>query len=345
MPDVAETSATYDVFLSHGSPDKAWVRTLCDELAKLGLKAFLDERELQTGEDWTHQLSRALHHSRAMALVISAQALERVWVDREWTSFLDKSGATSGRLIPILLDSVSLPPFLNTLQGINGRHRDAARVAKELAAIVGRFESLPEGDPRRLFIGQDLVLVLERLDGDRLAVTDPTGRRREIPIPWSQDDRFGVSRIMFDRLAHEPIRSDADRAALHTHATALGGLLFELLFDDTGRGLLRDATLTGQARPLVTIRSGDVALLSLPWELLHHDGRFLVRDGVVDLVRTDAREVGALAVLRPPADHFALVVNVSAPASSGLDHEKESGSWKQFGGWLFSARSGSVLLS
>ena len=84
---------------------------------------------------------------------------------------------------------------------------------------------------------------------------------------------------------------------------------------------MRDATLTGRARPLVTIRSDDVMLLALPWELIHHDGRFLVRDGVVDLVRTDARDVGALAVLRPPAERFALVVNVSAPEGSGLDYE------------------------
>ncbi len=91
---------TYDVFLSHGSPDKPWVRTLCDELVKLGLSAFLDERELETGENWTLRLSRELNQSRALALVISTQALERPWVDHEWTSFLAKHGPTSGRLIP-----------------------------------------------------------------------------------------------------------------------------------------------------------------------------------------------------------------------------------------------------
>ncbi len=48
------------------------------------------------------------------------------------------------------------------------------------------------------------------------------------------------------------------------------------------------------------------------------------RRGAVNLVRTDAREVGSLAVLRPPADRFALVVNVSAPEGSDLDYECES---------------------
>jgi tetratricopeptide (TPR) repeat protein len=320
-----ENTSGYDVFLSHGTPDKPWVRTLRAELMKLGLRAFLDESELEIGENHTLRLSQELRQSHVLALVISAVSLNRPWVDLEWTSFLAEHGPNSDRLIPVLLDPVDLPTFLKPIQGIKAIHRDATRVAAELAALVGRIESLPEEDRRRLFIGLDLVFVLERLDDGRLAVTDPTGRRRELPATWSQDKRFGVSRIMFDRLSREPIESAADRAALHGHAATLGGLLFELLFDDTGRELLRDATLTGRARPLITIRSDDVMLLALPWELIHHDSRFLVRDGVVDLVRTDAQqEVGSLAVLRPPANHFALVVNVSAPENSGLDYENES---------------------
>ena len=72
-----------------------------------------------------------------------------------------RHGPTSGRLIPILLDSVSLPPFLNTIQVINGRHRDAARVAAELAAMVGRFESLPEGVAEN---ADRLVVYLDNLE-------------------------------------------------------------------------------------------------------------------------------------------------------------------------------------
>src|SRR5436309_16066077 len=111
MPDTAVTPATYDVFLSHGSPDKPWVRNLRDELAKLGLSAFLDERELKTGENWTLRLSDELRRSRALALVISAETLKRRWVEHEWTSFMATHGPNTGRLIPGLLGSVGLPPF------------------------------------------------------------------------------------------------------------------------------------------------------------------------------------------------------------------------------------------
>ena len=99
---------------------------------------------------------------------------------------------------------------------------------------------------------------------------------------------------------------------------------YNLLFDVKALELLRAATIPGQPRPLVTIRSDDNLVLSLPWELLHHDGRFLVRDGVLDLVRSITRDVGPRAFLQPPAGKFKLVVNVSAPEGSGLNYEAES---------------------
>ena len=101
-------------------------------------------------------------------------------------------------------------------------------------------------------------------------------------------------------------------------------MLFDLLFDEPARELLRQATLPGRPRPLVSVWSDDDVLLSLPWELIHHDGRFLVRDAVVDLARSAPGEVGPGALLRPPTGPFTLVVNVSAPEGSGLDYEQES---------------------
>src|SRR5437773_2690820 len=114
MPNTVETPPPYDVFLSHGSPDKPWVRSLRDELVKLGLKVFLDEQDLKPGEHWVPRLSDEVFQSRAMVLVLSAATPpERPWVKIEWTSFLAAHGPISGRLIPVLLDQVALPPFLN----------------------------------------------------------------------------------------------------------------------------------------------------------------------------------------------------------------------------------------
>src|SRR5438105_3463345 len=104
MPDTTATPATFDVFLSHGSPDKPWVRTLRNELVERGLKVFLDESELKPGEHWVPRLSEEVFQSSAMALVLSADTPpERPWVKIEWASFLAAHGPVSGRLIPVLL--------------------------------------------------------------------------------------------------------------------------------------------------------------------------------------------------------------------------------------------------
>jgi hypothetical protein len=325
MSDPGAAANDYDVFLSYGTPDREWVRGLRDELEKKhGLKVFQDERGLKPGDAWVLGLSEAMQHSRSMALVLSAETLGRKWVEPEWTSFIALRGPTSGRLVSILLEDVTLPPYLNTLQAINARDLDTARVARELVALVGRRGKLLEGDVRKLFFGQDLVFVLKP-EGDAVTINDSTGRpHRTHPAPWRGETRFTVARIRFARLSRESLGDDRSRADLHRHAVTLGGSLFDLLFDARALELLRAATIPGQPRPMVTIRSDDDLVLSLPWELLHHDGRFLVHDGDFDLVRSIPRAVGPGAFLHPPAGKFRLVVNVSAPEGSGLDYEAES---------------------
>ncbi len=324
MSDPGEAASGFDVFLSYGTPDREWVRGLKAELEGHGLKVFQDERDLKPGDNWVLGLSEAMLHSRSMALVLSAETLHRKWVEPEWTSFLAAHGPTSGRLVPILISDVTLPPYLNAIQAINARDLDTARVATELVALVGRRGALPEGDVRTLYFGQHLVFVLEP-EGDAVTINDSTGRQpRTHPAPWRVEARFTVARIEFARLTRESLNDDRSRAELHGAAATLGGLLFDLLFDARALELLRAATIPGQPRPLVTIRSNDDLVLSLPWELLHHDGRFLVRDGDLDLVRSIPCPVGPGAFLPPPAGRFALVLNVSAPEGSGLNYEVES---------------------
>ncbi len=163
---------SHDLFLSHASADKPWVRTLCQALAGHGLGVFLDEQELRPADNSVLTLDRGVQNSRFLVLIFSQHAAGRPWVEHEWTSFLAKHGPV-GRLIVVRLDDTPLPAFLAALQAI--RERDAARAAEIIAGRVGRLDSLPAGDVRRQYIGQDLVFVL-RPDGDRVQVTDPAGR-------------------------------------------------------------------------------------------------------------------------------------------------------------------------
>ncbi len=315
-----EPSQVYDVFLSHGSPDQPWVATLARELQGLELKPFLDVRAIEPAANFPLVLSDALAASRFLVLVLSPHSA-RDWVSLEWPSFLAHHGPR-GRLLPVMLEPAEVPALLAALHRIDATDRDAARVAREIARIVGRPGGLKEGDVRRLVFGQDLAFVLGR-EGEDLRITDPAGITRTATPPWKVDNRFGIALHFYSRLTRQPVSTDAERADLVSRATTLGSLLFDLLFDADGLERLHKAMVPGRPRPLITLRSDDDLLLSLPWELIWHDGSFLLRDARVDLARSTPGEIGPEALLREPDDYLKLVVNVSAPGS-GLDYEGES---------------------
>ena len=89
--------------------------------------------------------------------------------------------------------------------------------------------------------------------------------------------------------------------------------LFDLLFsDDALRSTFARATAPG-ARAIVTVQSDEDVLLSLPWELLLHESRFLVRDGVPDVVRSATGPVQFETQLTPPSEPFTVVIHIAAP--------------------------------
>ncbi len=125
----------YDLFLSHASPDKPWVRTPHRELQTLGLRSFLDEFEIKVGQNFVLRLSEGLEKSRYLVLVLSSHTFGRPWVDQEWTTFLAERGPT-GRVLPVLIEATQTPTILKAIQYLDATDRDAARVASELSAVV-----------------------------------------------------------------------------------------------------------------------------------------------------------------------------------------------------------------
>ena len=306
----------FDVFLSHHSADKPFVRLLRDELVRLGLTAWFDERELPAQDNFVEGLSAdGLNRCRFLVLIVTQQSLERPWVKWEWTNFMALSGPL-GRIIPVPREAVALPPALAATQGLHAAGKSAAEVAALVALRVGRLRDLPDNDLRRLALGQLLAFDL-RCDGDGLVVAGPDGTAHPASSPLAEA-AFRGHLGAFRRLVRTELTSDAERADLVRCATALGRALFDLL--PLGAAHLRQAG----ARPLLTL-CADADLLELPWELLHDGNGFLMRDGVIDLVRTTRDEVHETCLLTPPTGPFTLVVNVSAPANcGGLENEKES---------------------
>ena len=65
----------YDVFISHSSADKAWTRRFADSLKHRGLRVWLDEEHMSTGQNWQQQVEKGLRGSELVLAVVNPKNL------------------------------------------------------------------------------------------------------------------------------------------------------------------------------------------------------------------------------------------------------------------------------
>jgi hypothetical protein len=68
-------SREFDVFLCHHSADKAEVQGVADQLRHFGLKSWLDERELASGQPAPRGLQEQIRTCKAIAVFVGANGL------------------------------------------------------------------------------------------------------------------------------------------------------------------------------------------------------------------------------------------------------------------------------
>jgi tetratricopeptide (TPR) repeat protein len=133
---------TFDVFLSHSSVDKPWVIQLKDALQRYGVSVWLDQDEIRPGDLFVNALEEGLEQSRAVALIISPEAIASGWVKEEYARAvsLAQNKQSPLRLIPVLLRDATVPGFLQSRHPVDFRdERMYAQKVWELArGITGQ---------------------------------------------------------------------------------------------------------------------------------------------------------------------------------------------------------------
>lgn len=152
-----------DLLLCHNSVDKDWVRRLgarveAESWNGRHLSVFLDEWDIEPGENIVLKLSEALEQSRFVALVMTPEMLGSDWCQLEFTSILATDPTNRrGRLIPIRLrdfhkttaERLRLPPVLAALNYLD--FRKTSNFEKSFARLVGKLrgEAPPRGVTQR----------------------------------------------------------------------------------------------------------------------------------------------------------------------------------------------------
>ena len=100
-------------FPAHASADKARLRGTVRELRNGGIEVWIDEAELKAGDSIIGAVASALESSDTVVAFLSKASIDSRWVQKELSvAATPEVLGIRVRVISVLLDDVTLPPFL-----------------------------------------------------------------------------------------------------------------------------------------------------------------------------------------------------------------------------------------
>jgi hypothetical protein len=97
----AATGKGHDVFISHATADKSFVRQLQEALIKSGLDVWLDETNLTVGDSLRRKIDEALSKSRYGIVVLSHAFFSKEWPQQELNGLFGREIASVKVILPI----------------------------------------------------------------------------------------------------------------------------------------------------------------------------------------------------------------------------------------------------
>lgn len=111
-PQISEGS--YQVFISHATPDKWIAKMLCEKIEATGATTFRDDRDIAGGDDIPDAIRREIKRSKELLVLLTPKSVGRPWV-------LLEVGAAWGsskkrRIVPVLyhVDVDGIPDMLKS---------------------------------------------------------------------------------------------------------------------------------------------------------------------------------------------------------------------------------------
>ncbi|WP_017317445.1 TIR domain-containing protein [Mastigocladopsis repens] len=91
----------YDVFISHATEDKDFVRPLAEELQKRGYRVWYDEFFVRWGDSISSSIDKAISQSKFAIIVLSRNFFQKTWTKRELEGFVSKEVTYGKVILPI----------------------------------------------------------------------------------------------------------------------------------------------------------------------------------------------------------------------------------------------------
>src|SRR4051794_35966024 len=134
-----------DFFISHAGRDTGWAEWLAWQLQQAGYSVELDVWDWAPGEDFVARMSAALESADRLLAVCSQAYFTSAFGGAELRATFARSAAAAGRIVPVLIEPVTLPPLYAPLIRLDLTGLDEAAAADRLRNRLtgGRPTSAP----------------------------------------------------------------------------------------------------------------------------------------------------------------------------------------------------------
>jgi hypothetical protein len=139
-----------DFFISHAGRDTAWAEWLAWQLEQAGYRVELDVWDWAPGEDFVARMQTALERADRLLAVCTEAYFSSTFGGAELRAAFAQSAAAQGRIVPVLVEPVTLPPLYATLIHLDLTGLDETTATARLRArLAGVRPTGPPPFPRR----------------------------------------------------------------------------------------------------------------------------------------------------------------------------------------------------
>jgi TIR domain len=138
------------IFINYSHTDSEFARKLAADLQAAGFSVWLDQTELQIGQNWADEIERAINDSDHILVLLSSASLKSRWMHAQINMVLTKTNAKTSRVIPVIIDpsaKSSVPAPLKLLTGVDLSSRSTYNL--ELKRLADQLWRTSRPDFRR----------------------------------------------------------------------------------------------------------------------------------------------------------------------------------------------------
>jgi len=102
------------VFLSYSHQDQKYADLLTKHLSEAGHDVWQDKLNLKLGDNLIEKVNQGIKEAQALIVIVSESSLRSKWVMHEFSALaLGDLSSESRKVIPVLIDSTSVPSYLS----------------------------------------------------------------------------------------------------------------------------------------------------------------------------------------------------------------------------------------